>query len=167
MGEYVNNSWKDLVTVDHRVSDLDRSEEALFLSAKSGSLFEPDMTPGEWKEFCEAAGDEERERKAKVPKEFSQLSDGQREVLKKGSESIKSEGVRKLIERREDLIKQLRPQCVDADDSVFEAELLEELGMTEEEFKNLDTRVGEITEKAWQELEELSSYKGPDINGED
>lgn len=154
MAEYVGEkNWRDRVTVDHSTEELERQEEALYLSAKSGSLFEPDMTQEEWEKFCRAAETEERERRAKVPRRHSELSNRDRKVLRKGSESIKSAGVRKIIEKREELIKQLRPQCVDVNDKEFEDEILKELGITEEEFKGVDKSLGNITNEDWQELE--------------
>jgi hypothetical protein len=164
MAERVYKDWRDHVTVNPEESELERQDEALFASAKSGSLFEPDMTPKEWRQFCRAARIEEEERKAKVPKRHSQLSKKQRELLDKGSGSIKNAGVRKLIEKREELIKRLRPQCVDANDAEFEKALLEELGMTEDEFKRVDKSLG-LSEQAWQELEKLNDVEDDTISG--
>ena len=153
MAEYLPKNWRDHVTIDHGTEELERQEEALYLSAKAGSLFEPDMTQKEWNRFCEAAELEETERRAKVPRQYSELTKKQRRVLKKGSESIKSAGVRKVIEKREELIKHLRPQCVDVNDDDFEDEILKELGITEDEFKGIDKSLGNITNEDWQELE--------------
>jgi len=114
--------------------------------------------------FCRAAGIEEEERKAKTPKRHSQLTEKQRELLDKGSDSIRSAGVRKLIEKRDKLIERLRPQCVDAQDFEFEKELLEELGMTEEEFKQVDKSLG-LSEQQWQELQKLNDVEDDTISG--
>ena len=156
MGEYVPKDWRDRIVVDPDTEDLERKEEALFLSAKAGSLFEPDMTDKEWKRFCKAARLEEEERRAKIPRKDSQLTKKQRELLKKGSTSIKSEGVKKVIAERDELIRRTRPQCVDPDDSEFEKDLLEDLGLTEEEFKSVNKGLGQISEEEWQELEKLN-----------
>jgi len=157
MAEYVGEkNWRDRVTVDPTTLELERQEEALFLSAKSGSLFLPDMTPKEWARFVEAATLEEEERRNGVSDEFSQLTKKQRLVLEKAGTSIKSKGVRKVIEKRDELMKRLRPQCADVDDAQFEKELLEELGMTAEEFKQVDSRLGRISEQEWQGLEKAN-----------
>lgn len=161
--EYMEHSWKDSISVDPANSELDRTEEALFLSAKSGSLFMPRMGPKEWARFCEAAELEEQERKDKVPKSLSQLTPRQRKTLKKASESVKSPGVRKVLARREELMKQLRPQCVDVNDEDFETALLEELGMSEEEFKEAAGRQGKMPEQEWQALEALNEVKEEDF----
>jgi hypothetical protein len=115
------------------------------------------MTAKEWRKFCDAAGLEEQERKDKVPKEYSQLTKSQRKLLKHAGESVKSPGARKLIERREKLIKHYRPQCVDPNDEEFEKALLEDLGLTAEEFKNIDKRLGPLED--WDELEELNKVE--------
>jgi len=164
MAERVDHSWEDSLSVDPANRELDRAEEALYLSAKSGSLFLPKMGPKEWKRFCDAATIEENERKFKVPKSQSQLTASQRKTLKKASTSIKSPGVRRVIEKREELIKRLRPQCVDANDEDFEAALLEELGMTEDEFKTAAGRTGKMPEKEWQALQKLNEVKEEDLD---
>lgn len=164
MAEYVQKDWRDNVTFNPEEAELDRQDEALYASAKAGSLFEPDMTPKEWRRFCRAAGIEEEERKMKVPKRHSQLTKKDRAILDKGSDSIKSAGVRKLIEKRDKLIERLRPQCVDAEDFQFEKELLEEIGMTEEEFKKVDKSLG-LSEQQWQELEKLNDVEDDTISG--
>lgn len=154
MAEYVPKDWRDRITVDHSTGDLERQEEALFLSAKAGSLFEPDMTGEEWEKFCQAAELEERERRSGVSKKLSALTSEQKKLLSKGGESVKSAGVRKIIEKREELIKRLRPQCVDPNDAAFEDDILKEIGLTEEEFKAVDTSLGKISEAQWKQLEE-------------
>ncbi len=154
MAEYLPKDWRDRITIDQSTGDLERQEEALYLSAKSGSLFEPDMTDQEWGKFCEAAELEEFERRAGVPKKLSSLTTEQKEILSKGGESVKSAGVRKIIKKREELIKRLRPQCVDTNDAAFEDEILKETGLTEEEFKTVDTSLGKISETEWKQLEE-------------
>lgn len=162
MAEYVHKDWRDHVTINTGEAKLERQEEALFQTAKSGSLFEPDMTKKEWRRFCRYAAIEEEERKAKIPREHSQLTEKQWALLDKGSGSIKSPGVRKLIAEREQLIKHLRPQCVDAQDVEFEKQLLEEIGMTAEEFKHVDKSLG-MSEQAWQELEALNEPEEEDL----
>jgi len=157
MAEYIGEKdYRDRITVDPSTLELERQEEALFLSAKSGSLFLPDMTQKEWRRFVRAAELEERERRAGVPHQDSELTKGQRKVLDKAGTSIKSKGVRRVIEKREELMKRLRPQCCDADDAEFEEQLLEELGMTAEEFKQVDTKLGGISEQEWKKLEKLN-----------
>jgi hypothetical protein len=157
MAEYIGaKDYRDRITVDPSTQELERQEEALFLSAKSGSLFLPDMTRKEWARFVKAATLEEEERRAGVAEEFSELTKKQRLVLEKAGTSIKSKGVRKVIAKREELMERLRPQCSDVTDEVFEKELLEELGMTAEEFKQVDTKLGQISETQWQELEKAN-----------
>jgi hypothetical protein len=153
MGEYLPKDWRDQVTVDPDTEALERAEEALHLSAKSGSLFLPDMTPKEWRRFVKAARIEEEERRAGVPRKASRLTEKQRAVLEKASESVRNIGVQKVLKRRDELVKRLRPQCVDADGGEMAEQMLEELGLTEEEFKALDKSLGRISEVEWQELE--------------
>jgi hypothetical protein len=159
MAEYLPKDWRDQVSFDPDTGELERAEEALFLSAKSGSLFEPEMDEKEWAEFCKAATLEEEERKSKVPKSHSQLTPEQRKILKHGGENVKSPGVKKILKRREKLVERLRPQCVDADDSGFEEELLDDLGMTADEFKQVSPALGEISPKEWEDLEKRNQPK--------
>lgn len=160
MSEYLPKDWRDQVTVDPTTGELDRAEEALYLSAKSGSLFEPDMNAKQWEKFCVAAELEELERQAKTPKAHSQLTPQQRKLLAYGGENVKSAGVKKILKRREELVKRLRPQCVDANDDVFEKEMLEGLGMTEEEFRGVDKSLGAITPQQWEALEKRNKPEG-------
>ena len=78
MPEYVRKDPRDLFTIDPTTEELDRAEEALFLSAKVGTLFEPEMNTGEWDEFCRAATLEEQERRDGVPRTRSSLTEEQR-----------------------------------------------------------------------------------------
>lgn len=154
MAEHVPKNWRDQVSVDPDNKELEKSEEALYASAKSGSLFEPEMTRKEWNDFCTAAAIEEEERKGGVPEEESALTDKQRKLLELGSQSIRNPGVRKVIEKRAELIKRLRPQCVDPTGEEMEREILEELGMTVEEFKAVSKKLGPLDN--WDELEALN-----------
>jgi len=69
--------------------------------------------------------------------------------------------VKKVLAKRDKLIKKLRPQCVDPNDDAFEKEILEDLGITEEEFKNIDKSLGRLAD--WDDLEERNKvqYEGP------
>ena len=151
MAEFVPKDVRDHLSVDPDSAALDRTEEELYLATKSGQLLEPDMTQKEWRKFCKAATIEETERRAGTP---SSLSAKQLEILEKGGESVKSKHAKKLIAKREELIKSIRPQCVDANDDEFEKELLEGLGMTEEDFKKVDTSLGPLSD--WDALEKLN-----------
>ncbi len=161
MSEYLPKDWRDQVTVDPTTEELDRAEEALFLSAKAGTLFEPEMNASEWDEFCHAATLEEQERRDGVPRARSSLTKEQRTVLAQGSDSVKSAGVRKVLKRRDDLIKRLRPQCtaVNDDEKIME-EMLDDLGITAEEFKNVDKTLGAITPQEWEDLQARNKPKG-------
>lgn len=163
MAEYVQKDPSDLFVSDPESRELDRTEEALYLSAKSGHLLEPEMTPKEWRQFCEAAGTEEEERRSGTPDTLSRLTPEDRALLDKGGESVKSPAARKLLERRERLIKRLRPQCVDANDEAFEKELLDDLGLTAEEFKRIDKSLGPLQD--WDELEKRNAVNYLDDKG--
>ncbi len=152
------HNWADRTSIDPQSQELEATEEQLYLSAKSGSLFEPEMTQEEWRQFCDAAALEEEERKGGVPRKASRLTKKQTELLQTGAESVKSPGVRKVLKRREELIKRLRPQCVDPGDEAFEKEMLDDLGLTEEEFKAVDKRLGPLED--WEELEKLNEPAG-------
>lgn len=161
MAEYVRKDLRDRVTVDPGNEELDRAEEALFLSAKAGTLFEPEMNASEWDEFCHAATVEEEERRDGVSRASSSLTKEQRAVLDQGSDSVKSPGVRKVLARRDDLIKRLRPQCTAVnDDQTIMEEMLDDLGITAEEFKHVDQTLGAITPQDWEDLQARNKPKG-------
>ncbi len=124
---------------------LEKQEQALFMAAKSGSLFEADMSPEEWEKFLVAAEIEETERKAGTPEKLSRLTEEQREVLE--SVSIpKSKSAQKVLTKREELIERARPQCVDADysEQADEAakDVKKEFGMERQDWAFIDTTLG-------------------------
>lgn len=161
MAEYVPKDVRDHLSFDPESRELDRTEEELYLATKSGQLLEPEMTKKEWRKFCEAATLEEQERRAKTPEDLSTLTEDQRELLDKGGESVKSPHAKRLLAKREELLKTIRPQCVDANDDEFERELLEDLGMTADEFKQIDKSLGPLED--WDELEKRNMVEYEDM----
>lgn len=152
MAEFIDRNDADRFTADPGTEELRKMEEGVYLAAKRGSLFMPKMTRREWAKFCRAATIEEHERQVGVPAGRSQLTKGDREALGKITR-LRSPAVRKMLQRREELIETQRPQCVDPNDEEFEDAILEELGMTAEEFSQVDKKVGHITPQEWEDME--------------
>ena len=155
MAESVDRTDADRITVDPASEKLRLAEEGLFMAAKRGSLWMPKMTRREWAQFREAVTIEENERKFGIPEHKSELTSKHKAALDKIA-APKSKSVQKMLDDREDLIPHVRPQCVDPNDEAFEDEILEELGMTAEEFSQVDKRVGNITPQEWENLQALN-----------
>lgn len=151
MAEYSDTSDADRVYIDPEAEELRRQEEGIYMAAKAGALFMPKMTRRDWAAFCRAATIEEHERRMGIPPSQSQLRRKDRAALDK-VQNLKSPKVRRMLKRREELITTQRPQCVDPNDEDFEDAILQELGMTAEEFSQVDKSTGGAIPD-WDEIE--------------
>ena len=145
MNDSERDRFLNRCTVDPDSIELDRSEEAIFMASKSGSLFEPDMDEDEWQAFCEAAEKEQLEREAKTPAEWSQLTAEDRERLTNVA-IPRNPGVRKVLKRRRELVTRARPQSIDPEGLELANEIARDIedafGLSADEWGQIDTTLG-------------------------
>jgi hypothetical protein len=127
----------------HEAGELQSVEDKIFVQAKYGDLFEPDITRGDWEAFCVAAEKEEVERRSYVPAGNSQVTEDERTLLAR-ADTYRDEGAEQLLEKREKLARAVRPQCTDANSeeeaAVVEKLVNEEFGI--EDWGSIDTSIG-------------------------
>jgi hypothetical protein len=125
--------------------DLEREEQAIYMAAKSGSLFEADMSEEDWEQFLFASEIEETERAAGTPKSHSRLTEAQRSLLS-DAQIPKSKVIQRTLTKRRELIERARPECVDADGSELAEEaakdIEKEFGLSEADWGQIDTSLG-------------------------
>ena len=124
--------------------ELQRTEDDIWLAARRGSLFVPDLAAKDWDDFCSAATKAETERRNCVPPGRSTLTEDEHLILKR-ADSCRDEQTAALLEKREELSRTVRPQSVDVDGTEEAAEveklLAEEFGDIGE-WGNIDTSIG-------------------------
>lgn len=127
-------------------NELERREQEIAQLARSRtdtSLFEPDIPREKWGDFCAAAEKEEAERRSYVPETKSQVTEEERELLKRG-DILRDEQAEALLQKRDTLMEKVRPQCVDPEYK-SEAEEIERLVNDEfgiEDWSGIDTSIG-------------------------
>lgn len=134
---------EDFFGDSHEAGELQRIEDRIFVEAKNGDLFEPDISRSDWEAFCVAAEKAEVERLAYVPKGQSQVTEDEKKLLAR-ADTYRDEQAEALLEKRGRLARSVRPQCTDAN-SVEEADEVERLVNKEfgiEDWGSIDTSIG-------------------------
>ena len=134
---------EDFFGDSREAGELQSVEDKIFVQAKHGDLFEPDISRADWEKFCVAAEKEEAERLSYVPKGKSQVTEDEKKLLAR-ADTYRDEQSEALLEKRDRLARAVRPQCTDAnsEEEADEVERLvnEEFGI--EDWGSIDTSVG-------------------------
>lgn len=138
----------DLFSTPTDTVELEKREQEIQYRVRNEgdtSMFEPDIPRDKWNDFCVAAEKEEDERRRYVPAKNSQVTESERELLKRG-DVLRDEQAEALLEKRDDLAAKVRPQCVDpeGEEEADEIERLvnEEFGI--EDWSTIDVSIGGV-----------------------
>ena len=114
--------------------ELELKERAIQDRASGGELFEPDIPRETWQEFCAAAEKEEA---------GGRLSEGEKKLLGR-ADVLRDEQTEALLQKRDELAREVRPQCTDPNHEA-EADEVEKLvneAFGIEDWGSIDTSIG-------------------------